>query len=58
LEKSWELLKGYAAACWDIFKQTVWDANQSNEEKREKDFRKNGHVFGLSVYIKTLEQNH
>ena len=51
LEQACQLPSGYAASCWDIFKQTVWDANQSNVEKREKDFREHGHVFGLSVYI-------
>jgi hypothetical protein len=50
LEQARQLPSGYAASCWDIFKQTVWDANQSNVEKREKDFREHGHVFGLSVY--------
>jgi hypothetical protein len=51
LEQACQLPSGYAASCWDIFKWTVWDANQSNVEKREKDFREHGHVLGLSVYI-------
>ena len=38
LEQTCQLPSGYVALCWDIFKQTVWDANQSNVEKREKDF--------------------
>jgi hypothetical protein len=57
LGQACDIPENYTDACWNAFKDTVWNEGSSLQDGTEHHIRRHGYGLGISMYIFTLSMH-